>query len=895
MTCHFCGSSILVEAIGTLSTNRPAPEQACGLPTVAGYEILEVLGRGGMGVVYKARQRNLERLVALKMILTAEHAGLQERFRFRSEAEAAARLQHPNIVQIHEVGEQAGLPYFSLEYVEGGTLAEQLRGAPQSTQTVARLLEILARAMHYAHEQGIVHRDLKPANVLLARSDAIHGVRLGRPDASGNYQHYVPKITDFGLAKRLDKEVGYTQTGAIMGTPSYMAAEQAEGKIGLIGPATDVYGLGAILYEMLTGRPPFRGETPLDTLQQVLHVEPVSPMQLQPRLPRDLQTICLKCLQKAPRDRYASALDLAEDLRRFLAGEPILARPAGPWERVAKWARRRPAVAALLLVTALATVGFVAGVLVHNAQLQDALHTAKTEKERADNNLQKAREAVTAMLTEVGKEQLAHVPQMESVRKALLEKALLFYQGFLQQQSTDPAVMRETAGVYELAAKMYELLGRHPEMEEALRQALRLQEQLAEQFPHEATYRQDLAETTITQCKLYHAIGSSKQAVESGEKALAIIEQLLADRPSVPAYQHDWATCHFNLGVSNAYLYRLDQAQTHLQEALRVWERLLGEHPGVSDYEDMLAESCVNLGNLYSETGQADKAEAMYRKALPALEHLIGTQPDSLHYRRVLALARDNLGELLSLTQRPAEAKDAYEKALHLRESLARDFPKAFDIFVDLGVSFTHMANLIRDMGRHEASLEWYARALGQFEMPLAQQPRYLRTRESVRNVYTSRAEAFTRLGRHADAVQDWERALEFDDGSSHAVLRLARATSLARLGEHARATDEAKALAEEPQPSGETLCDLAMVYCLAATAAQRDDKLTKGDAEQRADHYASRAVELLVKAERTGVFKNPALVQYVKKHPDIGPIGDREDFKKWLTRVEAKAKQEEK
>jgi serine/threonine protein kinase len=257
ITCHFCGSNILVAALATLripDANLALPKQRGAFPTVAGYEILQGLGRGGMGVVYKARQQSLDRLVALKMILTAEHAGLEERVRFRSEAEAAARLQHPNIVQIHEVGDQGGTPYFSLEYVEGGTLAEQLDGTPQPARTAAQLLETLARAMHYAHQRGIVHRDLKPANVLLARSDAIHGARLGRPDEAGHYEHYVPKITDFGLAKRLDKEVGHTQTGAIMGTPSYMAAEQAEGKIRAIGPATDVYGLGAILYEMLTGR-----------------------------------------------------------------------------------------------------------------------------------------------------------------------------------------------------------------------------------------------------------------------------------------------------------------------------------------------------------------------------------------------------------------------------------------------------------------------------------------------------------------------------------------------------------------------------------------------------------------------------------------------------------------
>jgi WD40 repeat protein len=307
---------------------------------VAGYEILSELGRGGMGVVYLARQLSLKRLVALKMVLAGSHAGSAELVRFRTEAEAAARLQHPNIVQIYEVGQQDGLPFFSLEYVDGGSLARALAGTPLPPGRAAQLIETLARAMHYAHQRGIVHRDLKPANVLLT--------------ADG-----LPKITDFGLAKQLDDAAVHTQSGAVLGTPSYMAPEQAGGQTHDIGPAADVYALGAVLYELLTGRPPFKAATPLDTLMQVLTEEPVPPRQLQPKVPRDLETICLKCLEKDPRKRYAGALALADDLRRCASGEPIAARPVGLGGRTLKWVRRRPAVAGLLaLVVAFAAAGF---------------------------------------------------------------------------------------------------------------------------------------------------------------------------------------------------------------------------------------------------------------------------------------------------------------------------------------------------------------------------------------------------------------------------------------------------------------------------------------------------------------------------------------------------------
>jgi serine/threonine protein kinase len=303
-------------------------------PVVAGYEILGELGRGGMGVVYKARPATRKGLVALKMILVGEHAGADELARFRTEAEAVARLQHPNIVQVYEIGEAAGRPYLALEFVEGGSLADQLHGRRWPCRQAARLVETLARAMHHAHWRGIVHRDLKPSNVLLT--------------AKGT-----PKITDFGLAKRLDASVGQTPSNAVLGTPSYMAPEQAGGQSKRVGPAADVYALGAILYELLTGQPPFRADTPVETIMRVLAEEPVAPRRLRPKLPPDLETICLKCLHKEAPDRYATAQDLAADLRRYLKAKPVVARPAAAWAGAFKWIRTNPAGAILIAVVLL--------------------------------------------------------------------------------------------------------------------------------------------------------------------------------------------------------------------------------------------------------------------------------------------------------------------------------------------------------------------------------------------------------------------------------------------------------------------------------------------------------------------------------------------------------------
>jgi WD40 repeat protein/tRNA A-37 threonylcarbamoyl transferase component Bud32 len=337
-----------------------------GVPVVDGYEMLGILGRGGMGVVYKARHVRLGRIVALKMVLSGVHANAEALARFRAEAQAVARLQHPNIVQIHEVGDAGGLPFFALEFLPS-TLAARLNGTPWPARPAAHLVETLARAIHHAHRSGIIHRDLKPENVLLAADST-------------------PKISDFGLAKRLDGE-GQTQTGAVLGTPSYMAPEQAAGKSREVGPAADVYALGAILFELLTGRPPFKAATPMDTILQVMNDEPVPPARLQPRTPRDLETICLKCLEKKPARRYDSAELLADDLRRFLADEPILARPTPLRQRLVKWTRRRPALAAVALVSLLAVLSlFVAG-LYYNAELQSALHDVRDAQ--AETELQR--------------------------------------------------------------------------------------------------------------------------------------------------------------------------------------------------------------------------------------------------------------------------------------------------------------------------------------------------------------------------------------------------------------------------------------------------------------------------------------------------------------------------
>jgi hypothetical protein len=336
------------------------------------------------------------------MILHVEHAGDEQRARFQTEARAVARLQHPNIVQVHEVDEHRGAPFFSMEFCGGGSLARKLAGTPLEPRAAATLIERLARAMQAAHQAQVIHRDLKPANVLLAEDGT-------------------PKVSDFGLAKLMD-QAGQATAEAPLGTPSYMAPEQAAGRVREVGPSADVYALGAILYECLTGRPPFKGATVLDTLDQVRTREPVPPSQLQPKVPRDLETICLKCLQKEPHKRYASAEALAEDLRRFGAGEPVVARPLGRMGRAAKWVRRRPAQAALLGLTALTLAGVAVGGALFAWQAREGRRQAE-DYAREEGRL---RQEADDKRKEADKHRQDAEEERDRTREALANTSILF-------------------------------------------------------------------------------------------------------------------------------------------------------------------------------------------------------------------------------------------------------------------------------------------------------------------------------------------------------------------------------------------------------------------------------------------------------------------------------------
>jgi tetratricopeptide (TPR) repeat protein len=577
-----------------------APETVADLPVVPGYEILDVLGRGGMGIVYKARHCRLQRLVALKMILAGGHAGPQDLARFRTEAEAVARLQHPHIVQIYEVGEQHGLPYCALEFVDGGSLARKLAGTPLPAQQAAQVVATLAEAMHAGHERGIVHRDLKPDNVLLTASGA-------------------PKVTDFGLAKKLDGSAGRTASGVIVGTPSYMAPEQARGRVNEVGPAADIYALGAILYEALTGRPPFKAATPMDTVLQVINNEPVPPRRFQPAVPPELETICLKCLRKEPAHRYATAAAVADDVNRFLNGEPIQARPSTAWERTIKWAKRKPAWAALIGVSALALLALFGVVLGFTLKLQAALIATQEQRDLAERREQEAdRQRAEAEQARATAQVVSDFLQFDLLRQANS------YEQADRQFTPDPDV------------KVRTLLDRA---------AAGIDERFRDQ--------------PVVAAAIHLSVGDAYEGV--GDYALAIphltaardlrMAHLGPDHPETLTAQNNLATAFLTAGRT--------------AEAIQVFEQVRAKLIQVPGRADLAAGIQCNLARAYSNAGRTGDAIQLFEQVRDENTQKLGPDhPSTLTTLHALATAYEDAGRTTEAIRLLEQVRDRQTQEL---------------------------------------------------------------------------------------------------------------------------------------------------------------------------------------------------------------------------------------
>jgi tetratricopeptide (TPR) repeat protein len=668
-------------------------------PELDDFEVFEEIGRGGMGVVFRARQKSLARVVAVKVLALRTVAGTQELQRFRTEARLAAGLVHPNIVQIHAVGESDGRPFLCLEYVAGGSLAGRLARATLPPAEAAALIETLAHAIHHAHGKGVIHRDLKPANVLLTEDGT-------------------PKITDFGLARQMGSQ-GDTHSGAVVGTPSYMAPEQAAGKVRTVAQPADIYALGAILYEALTGRPPFKGATMLETIQQVQEQDPVPPRRTHPGIPRDLETICLKCLEKEPPARYASAGELAEDLRRFRAGEPIRARPARIGTRLAKWARRRPAVAIMSVVTAAAVLALLVGGWWSNLRLRNALAVAQRNQARAETNLDKAFAAVDRMLTQVAEERLANVPEMEEVRRQLLTDAVAVCEGLLaQEENAEPRARRVAAQARHRLGRIYDLLGQPEEAQKQFRLALVVQEDLAAADPDDPALQNDVAENYFAQAHLLSSLGRKSEAEPLVRHAVELWDRIA---PVDPRYRNSLAAGYLQLGSLLQAVGRSPEAEGLFEQAVAVRARLWDEAPDDRERALNLALAKYHHGTLLHELGRGGQAREAYRAALKVVEDLDRRYPGRPEYLNTLASVSSNLGKALS---EPKEAETRLRKAVEIWEGLAQDYPRTIAYRHNLAVTLYGLGHLCHNRGRAEEAVALFQRSVKVRKELLARSPK---------------------------------------------------------------------------------------------------------------------------------------------------------------------------
>jgi serine/threonine-protein kinase len=752
--------------------------------TFGDYELLEELGRGGMGVVYKARQQNPQRLVALKMMLAGPFASPADAERFRREADAAASLDHPHIVPIYEVGEHDGRAYFSMKLVAGGSLAQHLPHLRQDLRASARLLATVARAVHYAHQRGLLHRDLKPANILLEMRNAECGMRneeegtVAMASSVFRIPHSafrIPYVTDFGLAKQLPSpESGsseLTPSGTTLGTPAYMAPEQASGRKGAVTTAADVYSLGTILYEMLTGRPPFRAETPLDTMLQVLEAEPERPSLLDPRVGPDLETCCLKCLEKDPRRRYPSALALAEDLERFLAGEPVQARPVGGGERLWRWCRRKPVVAGLLAALVLAVAGGFAGVTWQWRRAEDNLREAEHQRDRAESQSTAAEEAfrlahqaVQDFYTRLSEDRLANVPGLQPVRKELLETALRYYQAFVERRGDDPRVRADLAAAHFRVAVITSHIGSKDEALQSYERARTLYESLVHDDPTSTTLRAELAQTYNNRGIVFEAVGKPQAAIASLQEARKLTEQLLIDRPGDVALQSDLASTLNNLGALYAGTGQPTTALAVFKQARTLREELARARPDEAAFQSRLADLQDNIGILQGRLGHEPQALEAFQRACTLREELVRLHPAVSRYLSELASSYRHLGNWQRRNGQPVEGLRTMQKGHATLERAARANPRVTQLQSDLAASHTNLG-LAHRAQKHPAE------ALACFQQARTIQAELVRLHPNVPRYQSELGRSHFHLGvtyaasrQYAEAVRAYEEALAIQE-----------------------------------------------------------------------------------------------------------------------------------
>jgi hypothetical protein len=751
------------------------------------FVLLREVGRGGMGVVFEARQLSLGRRVAVKVLPFAAVLDSKQIARFKNEAQAAAQLLHPNIVPVFAVGVERGVHYYAMQFIDGqpldrtiaelrrkwrvadtessagdepsvgdvktpaadespaelavpstchSFLTEKSRNRQQYFRTVVRLGIQAAEALHAAHEYGVVHRDIKPSNLML--------------DGDGKLW-----VTDFGLA-RCQSNMTLTKTGDVVGTLRYMSPEQALGQTARVDQRTDVYSLGATLYELLTLRPAFPGKDGLTLTRQIEQQEPVRLRQWQPDIPADLETVVLKTLAKRREDRYATAQQFADDLSRVLAGKPALAKPPTMPDRVHKWARRHRR-----LVGAIAGICFLVVTGLAGSSFFVAREKTRAEKNyaAAEANYRQARRAVDQFGARLA-ERLADIPGAEQVRRDLLKDTLEYYRSFVEQAGTEPKLRADLAMTYTKIGTIAGEIGSTADATAAYRDAETILSELAAARPGDAEHRRHLALCRNNLGLLLRRSGSIDEARRVYRAAIGLQEKLVANFPDVPQHRADLALSHTNLGLLQSETGERRQAEQSFSEAIRLQQELLNASPDAPELLRNLAASYNNLSALYANEQSARAAE-LYDQALTLQQRAAAARPDVLEYRSDLALTYSNLGAAQSRAGQFSQAAASFDRAIESQHELVQLVPARASYRRDLAVSYNNLGMAQVELRQTASAEQSFHQALELQESLVAQHPGDVGLHSSLGGIYNNLGIVLEELQRIPQAAEAYRRAIE--------------------------------------------------------------------------------------------------------------------------------------
>ncbi|HWE35207.1 MAG TPA: protein kinase [Isosphaeraceae bacterium] len=861
---------------GRLATaDRPASaapaRPAAAARALGKYELLEEVGRGTAGVVYRARDAELDRVVALKVPRADRLESAEDVAPFLREARSAAQLHHPNIVRLLDFGRADGSCFLAYEFVAGTTLARRLATGRIPFRQAAALAGQIAGALGHAHRMGVIHRDLKPANVLI--------------DAEGR-----PCLADFGLARRQEGEVTVTPDGAALGTPAYMPPEQVRGESHRVDGRADLFSLGVMLYEMLAGERPFRGDTRPALYRQILEDEPYPPRRRNDRIPRDLETICLKCLEKEPAGRYATADDLAEDLRRFLAAEPILARPIGPVERFARRCRRHPLATGLIAALALAILGGLAGVTWQWrradrewGRAESNLEQARLQGARAEENADEIGRVVDDLFTRVSEDTLLNVPGMQPLRRGLLAAALRRYERLLGQRAESFALRAELAMAQRRVGFIDAALGQRPEALVAYRDALARYRQLLRERPGDPKLRHHAAGALVELAHIQQDSGRPGEATASYAEARAMLEDLARERPGAADVRHDLAVLDVDVARRSSLDGRPAEALALLRRARDHLEGVIASRPRDARARAELARCLVTAAPLHERSGRRGEAAAALERARELLAQLAEEQPGVQEHRAHLAGVDFNLAWYLPA--RDPRTERHLREALDLQERLAAANPAIPAFGLDLGRTCGLLGLLDLNLGRNAEAVPLLERARDLKARHARESPRDPKAwDEAGENLYNlGLAEAALRRHDRAAAAyrqagEAYARAFElaptdpsYRDRRGNMLIRLFGSLHAQRRPAEAAAAIREFATLRPGDPAARYRAACGIAFCIPLVGDGRDPP---AEAERR--RYADEAVATLADAVALG-FRD---VRSLRRDPALNPLRARGDFR---------------